>query len=147
MPLGRHFTQVADYKDTLRAAIEKAGTSRRQLSFALADHTGNKRESEYRALGKYLAGDELPSDERAAVLAVQLRDPNLALVERERRDGLAVRQQQLDRRLTELEDKVEERAQSVDVFAQEVAARLADLEAAQAAETRPSALQESEPRG
>lgn len=66
----------------LRAAIKEADSSRRKLSFDLAEKTGNQQTSEYRALGKYLSVDEpeLPNRERAAILAVLLGNHRLALV-------------------------------------------------------------------
>lgn len=67
------------YPQILRAAIE-AGSSRRKFSYTLAETTGANQDSEYRALGKYLSGEELPSRERAAILAVLLQEPRLALV-------------------------------------------------------------------
>lgn len=73
------------YPDVLRAAISQT-TSRRQLSIRLAETTGNKQESEYRALGKYLSGEETPSKDRAAILAVLLQAPQVALVP-EAQDG------------------------------------------------------------
>lgn len=71
---------MAGYPELLRASIDNAKSSRRKLSFQLAEKTGNQQPSEYRALGKYLSGDEEPSRERAAVLAVLLSAPQLALV-------------------------------------------------------------------
>jgi len=71
-----------DYPTLLRAAIKAAGSSRRKLSYELAKKTGNQQEDEYRSLGKYLSSEkpELPSRERAAILAVLLGEPLLALV-------------------------------------------------------------------
>lgn len=71
---------MAGYPELLRASIHAAKSSRRKLSFDLADKTLNQQQSEYRALGKYLKGDEEPSRERAAILAVLLNEPQLALV-------------------------------------------------------------------
>jgi hypothetical protein len=68
------------YPELLRAAIKTAGTSRNKLSSVFAEKTGNQVKSEYRALGKYLSGDEEPSRERAAILAVLLQEHRLALV-------------------------------------------------------------------
>jgi hypothetical protein len=77
------------YRELLRDAIDAAGTSRRKLSYAFAEKTGNQQESEYRSLGKYLDGEnpETPTPERAAILAVLLREPRLALVPRAIRNG------------------------------------------------------------
>lgn len=69
-----------EYAALLRSAIKDARSSRRKLSFALAAKTGNKQESDYRSLGKYLAGADQPKRERAAILAVLLNEPRLALV-------------------------------------------------------------------
>ena len=66
--------------ELLRDAIKAGESSRRKLSFQLAEKTGNQQPSEYRALGKYLKGDEAPTKDRAAILAVLLREPRLALV-------------------------------------------------------------------
>lgn len=141
--------EETEYGTTLRNAIERT-SSRRKLSFQLAEHTGNKQESEYRSLGKYLRGEDFPSPEKAALMAVLLVDPRVALVERPRRDRLAERLDKLEVRLAELEDragKVEEtQRQGVDVV-QGLIARLAALEAAPAREAQPPARQESEPRG
>jgi hypothetical protein len=71
---------MAGYSELLRGAIDAAGSSRRKLSFQLAEKTGNQQASEYRALGKYLSGEEMPSRERAAMLAVLLNEYRLALV-------------------------------------------------------------------
>lgn len=73
---------MAGYPDLLREAIKTADSSRRKLSFDLAEATGNQQASEYRALGKYLSVDdpELPNRERAAILAVLLGNHRLALV-------------------------------------------------------------------
>jgi hypothetical protein len=90
------------YGTTLREAIEAADTSRRKLSYALAEKTDNKQDSEYRALGKYLRGDETPSPERAAILAVLLGQPELALVSSPRRDRLAELAATVDRLETAL---------------------------------------------
>jgi hypothetical protein len=68
------------YAGTLRAAIDAAETSRRRLSFRLAARKGTKQESEYRSLGRYLKGQEMPEPEQAAILAVELGEPLLALV-------------------------------------------------------------------
>lgn len=96
------------YAETLRAAIDAAGSSRRKLSYALADKTGNKQTSEYRSLGKYMADakpgkkPEIPDQDRAAVLAVELKEPRLAIVSpvADRRRG---RQAELEARVAELE--------------------------------------------
>jgi hypothetical protein len=71
---------MASYSQLLRSAIDDAGSTRRKLSFQLAEQTGNQQSSEYRALGKYLSGDETPGQDRAAILAVLLQQPALALV-------------------------------------------------------------------
>ena len=71
------------YADTLREAMHQK-ISRRQLAKQLADETGSKEASEYRALGKYLAGEDEPSRERAAILAVILQAPGVALVDGDR---------------------------------------------------------------
>lgn len=70
------------YPELLRTAVKTAGSSRRKLSFDLAEKTGNQQASEYRALGKYLSDNdpELPNRERAAMLAVLLGNHRLALV-------------------------------------------------------------------
>lgn len=88
-----------DYPTLLRSAIKEAGSSRNKLGPELAAITGNQEDSEYRAIGKYLAGDETPSRERAAILAVLLKKPELALVS----DGRARRQNNLADRLERLE--------------------------------------------
>jgi hypothetical protein len=72
-------SEQSDYAELLRRTLE-AKSSRRKLSFALAKRTGNQQASEYRSLGKYLSGEELPTRERGAVLAVLLDEPLLALV-------------------------------------------------------------------
>lgn len=90
------------YADLLRAAMEEAGASRRKLSSAFAGKTGNQKESEYRALGKYLTGDE-PTPERAAILAVLLGEPRLALVT-PAADRRTSRHAELEARVAELED-------------------------------------------
>lgn len=81
-----------DYAALLRELIgDSPGQqkSRRKLSFEMAAETGNRQESEYRSLGKYLEGKETPSPERGALLAVLLRRPELALVPQTRRDRRA----------------------------------------------------------
>jgi hypothetical protein len=108
------------YPDLLRAAIDAAGSSRRKLSFYLADMTGNKQTSEYRALGKYLSGEEIPSADRAAILAVALTEPRLALVadSRARRQG----------RLSELEGDLERLRREHESFVRAATERMAHLE-------------------
>lgn len=90
------------YPERLRAALTAAGISRRKLAPLYAAETGNKPDSEYRAIGKYLAGEEVPEPERAAILAVLLRSPGLALVGAvpSRRRG---RQAELEARVERLE--------------------------------------------
>jgi hypothetical protein len=70
------------YPELLRSSIESVGSSRRKLSFDLAAETGNQQPDEYRSLGKYMSKTkpETPSRERAAILAVLLKEPRLALV-------------------------------------------------------------------
>lgn len=68
------------YGQALIEALERSQYSRRRLSAVIAERTGNKQESEYRALGKYLRGDEIPEQHRASVLAELLGEPQLALV-------------------------------------------------------------------
>lgn len=87
-------TEEPDYPALLRSAIKAAGSSRRALSFQLAEATGNQQSTEYRSLGKYQseAKPETPTRERAALLAVLLKEPKLALVTDlagRRRDRLA----------------------------------------------------------
>ena len=93
------------YGKLLRGALEQAGLSRRKFSVALAERTGNQQESEWRSLGKYLNGEE-PSPERAALIAVMLGEPRLALVE-----GITARQrvrrEALEARVAELEEALE----------------------------------------
>lgn len=99
-----------DYPEVLRAAMKNAAMSRNKLSYAVAAKTGNKRDSEYRALGKYLSGDEAPSQERAALLAVLLSDPAVAIVSSHRRDRLAelgATVEKLERALGAVLDRVE----------------------------------------
>lgn len=102
---------VADpaYAETLRAAIKAAGSSRRKLSADFAEQTGNERETEYRSLGKYLSKTkpELPSRERAAILAVLLNEPRVALVsdsKSRRRDRLGELAATVDDLLATVED-------------------------------------------
>jgi hypothetical protein len=77
------------YRELLRDAIDAAGTSRRKLSYAFAEKTRNQQESEYRSLGKYLDEEnpDTPAPERAAILAVLLGEPRLALVARTGRNA------------------------------------------------------------
>ena len=104
---------VSTYAEILRDAIRAAHTSRTKLSFALADKTGNTQKTEYRALGKYLAGTEIPSPDRAAILAVLLADHRLALVNavaerrRARQAELEAAVDRIDRILETLVDRVE----------------------------------------
>jgi len=90
------------YSDLLRAALERSGMSRRRFSALLAAESGNTRESEYRSIGKYLGG-EVPLPPRAAVLAVLLGAPELAMVPdgATRRGG---RLAELEARVAELEE-------------------------------------------
>lgn len=96
---------LTTYSERLREAIESAGTSRTRLSVELADKTGNSAKSEYRSLGKYLSGEEEPSPDRAAILAVLLTEARLALV----RPVAARRrnhQQQLEARVELIEESL-----------------------------------------
>lgn len=90
-PQGQHWAAVAEqnYAALLRKAMEAKGMSRRKLSFAMAARTKNKQPSDFRALGKYLNGTESPSPKNAAILAVELEEPELALVSPQRRVRLA----------------------------------------------------------
>lgn len=90
--------QNPSYADMLRAAIDRK-TNRTRLSRALAEKTGAKQSSEYRSIGKYLRGPEQPDKKRAAILAVLLEEPELALV-----SAVAERRQV---RRAELEERVE----------------------------------------
>lgn len=112
--LGQPVSELTDYAALLRRTID-AKSSRRKLSFALANQTGNKQPSEFRSLGKYLAGDELPTQERAARLAVLLEEPLLAIVsgprDRQRRDRLgelAATVEDLTAAVDDLKDQVAE---------------------------------------
>lgn len=119
--MAAHVTnEIGEYAELLRQAIE-AKSSRRKLSFALAERTGNQQPSEYRSLGKYLAGDEFPARERAATLAVLLGEPQLAIVPdlRDRRRD----------RLAELEEEVGRLREERETALQAIVVRLAELEA------------------
>jgi hypothetical protein len=114
---------MQDYPELLRSSIDAAGSSRRALSFALAEETDNQQPSEYRALGRYLAGKETPTRERAAILAVLLKQPLLALVT----DAKSRRQV----RLQEVEAEVAQLRREFDLFVQAVTGRRADYESVQ----------------
>jgi len=109
------------YAALLREAIQAAASSRRRLSGELAATTGNEQDSEYRALGKYLAGDETPNPERAAILAVLLEEPRLALVSEvaaRRRDRLAELESTVDAlrpllRVGDLQEQLDDLARRV----------------------------------
>lgn len=113
-------TTEIDYPALLRSAITAAGSSRRKLAPEFAAETGNQPDSEYRALGKYLSGDEEPSRDRAAILAVLLKKPELALVS----DARARRQD----RLTTLEARVAKLESDVLRFAKAAVVRRAESE-------------------
>jgi hypothetical protein len=106
------------YADDLKAAM--AGVSRRALSFKLAALSGNKQESEYRALGKYLNDGEMPEPKRAARMARALDAPELANV-----PGRIERRQV---RQAELEARVDDLDQRQRTGIEEVTARLVGLE-------------------
>lgn len=120
------------YAELLRAAIDNAGTSRRKLSFVLAEETGNQQDSEYRAIGKYLAGEE-PSRERAAILAVLLGDPQLALVTPSG-DRRSARRAELEARVADLE----EAAEQLSPYLKELGDRVTALEKRSQPKTRGS---------
>jgi transcriptional regulator with XRE-family HTH domain len=101
------------YGQALRYALERSGISLRRLSVLLAERTGNKPDSERRALTKYQAGDEAPDQERAALLAELLTAPELAEVApvQERRQrrlrGLVEAVDRLERVVEDLTGRVE----------------------------------------
>jgi hypothetical protein len=90
------------YGERLKEATKIQPGSRRKLSVLLAAKTGNKPESEWRALGKYQSNKDVPSPERGALLAVLTGEPSLALgpSSGERR---RVRQEELEERVDEIE--------------------------------------------
>lgn len=71
---------ASTYGEQLGAAMKRLPISQRRLSFLLAEQTGNNQESERRSIGKYLKNEGAPEPDRAAILAVLLRAPELALV-------------------------------------------------------------------
>lgn len=93
---------TGSYGERLKEAAKIQPGSLRKLSVLLAAKTGNKPESERRALGKYQSNAELPTPERGALLAVLTGEPSLALVppsgERRR-----VRREELEERVGEIE--------------------------------------------
>ncbi len=109
------------YREVLRDAMDAAGSSRRKLSAALAERTGNQQTSEYRALGKYLAGDEEPSRPRATILAELLSDERLAEV--------SDRQDRRDARLASIEAELAALKESRELGTIAISVRLDDLEA------------------
>lgn len=92
------------YGDLLTQARQRAGLSKRALGAKLAERAGLDAESGRRAIYKYEKEGEEPERARAAILAVILDEPALALVaepavKRQRRRGA------LEARVEGLEDR------------------------------------------
>lgn len=101
------------YGPMLRAAISRSDLSVRKLAALLAVRTGNKPDSERRAITKYQAGEEAPDPERASYLAELLKAPELAEVppvperRQQRLRGLAEAVERLERVVEDLLGRVE----------------------------------------
>lgn len=103
--------QTVPYAERLKAALEvgkAAGDGRpenkRQLAVAVAEYTGNKLDSERRSIYTYFDHTE-PDPDRAALLAVIMRDPSLALVQPQAEKRKA-RHEELEARVAQLEEIV-----------------------------------------
>jgi hypothetical protein len=93
------------YNERLTAALERAGVTRRGLAKALAEREGGEVESKRRNVYKWLAGGE-PEPLRAALLAVILDSPDLAIVQTDGRSS----------RVGELEGEVAALTQGLDAL-------------------------------
>lgn len=123
VPHTRPTVVLRPYSERFTDALKSSHTPMRTLARAFAEKTGNDIESERPALYLYKKGESEPTPERAAILAVLLSDPSLALVQPQA-DRRTARRAELEARVAELERAAQELAP----YLAEVAARVAALE-------------------
>lgn len=126
------------YANRLRAAIERADISVREVARRLSEATGNPLDDERSALYRYMKETE-PASDRAVMLAAILEAPELAEVTpiSEKRRG----------RQAELEAEVAQLREEFDAFVKAATERMSALEAIPVPATRQSDQPSTESQG